>query len=77
MKKKWQDFGWDTISIEGHNLQEILDAYKHHGERPLAVLAHTVKGKGISFMEGNWRFHNAALSKEQYDQAIEELEKTV
>lgn len=76
-EKKWQDFGWDTISIEGHNLQEILDAYKHHGERPLAVLAHTVKGKGISFMEGNWRFHNAALSKEQYDQAIEELEKTV
>ena len=76
-EKKWQDFGWDTISVDGHNVEEILDVYAHRGEKPLAILAHTVKGKGVSFMENNWKFHNAALSKEQYDQAINELEAAV
>ena len=76
-EKKWQTFGWDAISIDGHNLNEILDAYMHHGDKPLAILAHTVKGKGISFMENNWRFHNATLTQEQYKQAMEELERTI
>lgn len=75
--KKWQDFGWDVISIDGHNPGEILDAYSFCGNKPIAILAHTVKGKGISFMENNWKFHNAAISKEQYEQAIEELERAV
>lgn len=73
-EKKWQDFGWDTIVINGHNIEEVLNAYDKHGEKPLAILAKTVKGKGVSFMENNWKFHNAALSKEQYEQAIAELE---
>lgn len=76
-EKKWQDFGWETVSIDGHNMEEVLDAYRKHGEKPLAILAKTVKGKGVSFMENNWKFHNAALSQEQYNQAIGELEKTV
>lgn len=76
-EKKWQDFGWDTISIDGHNIEEILDAYNHHGNKPLAILAHTVKGKGVSFMENNWKFHNAVLSQNQYEQAISELERAV
>ena len=75
-EKKWQDFGWSTVSIDGHNVEEVLDAYNHRSDKPLAVLAHTVKGKGISFMENNWKFHNAALSNEQYEQAIAELEKS-
>ena len=74
-EKKWQSFGWDTKTIDGHNMEEILDAYSMRGEKPLAILAHTVKGKGISFMEGNWKFHNAALSQDQYQQAINELEQ--
>ena len=73
-EKKWADFGWDTVSVDGHDIGEILDAYAHKGERPLAVLAHTVKGKGVSFMENNWKYHNAALSKALYEQAVEELE---
>ena len=55
----------------------MVNAYDKHGEKPLAILAKTVKGKGVSFMENNWKFHNAALSKEQYEQAIAELEVTV
>jgi len=73
-EKKWQDFGWNTISIDGHNIEQILEAFSQRGEKPIAILAHTVKGKGVSFMENNWRFHNAALSKEQYEQAVGELE---
>ena len=76
-EKKWQDFGWDTVSIDGHDMKSILDAYSHRGNKPFVILAHTVKGKGISFMENNWKFHNAALSKDQYTQALEELESAV
>ncbi|MCR5518546.1 MAG: transketolase [Lachnospiraceae bacterium] len=76
-EKKWIDFGWDVLSIDGHNIEEVLDAYDHKGDKPLAILAHTVKGKGVSFMENNWKYHNASLPKELYDQAIEELETAI
>ena len=76
-EKKWIDFGWDVLSIDGHNIEEVLDAYDHKGDKPLAILAHTVKGKGVSFMENNWKYHNANLPKELYDQAIEELEAAI
>ena len=76
-EKKWQSFGWNTVSIDGHNVEEVLDAFTVKSEKPLVVLAHTVKGKGVSFMENDWRFHNAALTEEQYKQAIDELEKAI
>lgn len=72
-EQKWRDFGWDTISIDGHDPASILDAYAYRSEKPLVILAHTVKGKGISFMENNWKYHNAALTKELYEQALAEL----
>lgn len=75
-ENKWKAFGWDVISIDGHSIGEILDAYSHRGNRPVAILAHTVKGKGVSFMENNWKYHNAFLPKTLYEQAIKELEKT-
>ncbi len=73
-EKKWQGFGWNTKVIDGHNIEEILDAYSYTGDKPLAVIANTVKGKGVSFMENNWKYHNASLSKELYEQAKLELE---
>lgn len=76
-EKKWKDFGWDTVSIDGHNVEDILDAYDRRSDKPFVILAHTIKGKGISFMENNWKFHNAALTKEQYDLSIAELEAVV
>ena len=72
-ESKWRDFGWNTIAIDGHNVEVVLKALSLKSEKPLAVLAHTVKGKGVSFMENNWKFHNASLSKSQYEQAIEQL----
>ncbi len=74
MEQKWQAFGWDTMAIDGHDMREILEAYRRRGSAPLAVIARTVKGKGISFTEDNREFHTASLSGEQYRQAIEELE---
>lgn len=75
-ENKWRDFGWDTISINGNSVEEVLDALTHKTGKPLVILAHTIKGKGISFMENNWKYHNASLSLEQYQQAIRELENT-
>ena len=75
-ENKWRDFGWDTISINGNSVEEVLDALTHKAGKPLVILAHTIKGKGISFMENNWKYHNASLSLEQYQQAIRELEST-
>lgn len=74
MEQKWRAFGWETVTVDGHNMKEVLDAYQHHGSTPLAIIARTVKGKGISFAENNWEFHTASLSAEQYRQALEELE---
>ena len=76
-ENKWRDFGWDASVIDGHNVAEILNAYKHKGDKPFAILAHTVKGKGISFMEDNWKYHNASLTEELYKQALEELEAAI
>lgn len=73
MAKKWKEFGWEVKEVDGHNVEELLEAYAIRGEKPLVVIAHTVKGKGISFMEGDWHYHNARLSKEQYQKALEEL----
>lgn len=75
--QKWKDFGWNVCEIDGHDIEALLDAYSLKSEKPLAIIAHTTKGKGISFMEGDWHFHNARLSKAQYEQAMKELEEKV
>lgn len=73
--EKWRSFGWDAVEIDGHDIESVIDAYNMETDKPFAIVANTVKGKGISFMEGDWRFHNSRLSKKQYEQALEELER--
>ena len=73
---KWKAFGWNVIEIDGHNMEEILtalDAAESCTDKPTAIIAHTVKGKGISFAENQVGFHNAPLTKELYEQALAEL----
>ncbi len=73
---KWKAFGWNVIEIDGHNMEEILtalDAAENFKGKPTAIIAHTVKGKGISFAENQAGYHNRALTKEEYDKALEEL----
>ncbi len=73
---KWRAFGWNVIEIDGHNIEEILsaldEAEKFKG-KPTAIVAHTVKGKGISFAENQAGYHNRALTQEEFDTAMSEL----
>jgi transketolase len=73
---KWKAFGWNVIEIDGHNLREILEACdkaKEARSRPTLVLAHTVKGKGVSFMENALSFHGKAPNDEETKKALREL----
>ncbi|MEW5936705.1 MAG: transketolase [Candidatus Thermoplasmatota archaeon] len=73
---KWKAFGWHVIEIDGHDLKDILGAFEEAGEvkgKPSVIIAHTIKGKGVSFMEGAVAFHGKAPNKEQYEQAMGEL----
>ena len=74
--KKFEAFGWNVISIDGNNLEEIeaaATAAKACKGKPTAVVCHTTKGKGVSFMENQVGWHGAAPNKEQYEQAVAEL----
>jgi transketolase len=73
---KWQAFGWHTIEINGHNIKEILAAFeeaKKIKEKPSIIIAHTIKGKGVSFMENVVDFHGRAPTKEEAEKALKEL----
>lgn len=68
-------FGWNVIEIDGHNIQAIYKAYNNASvsDKPTAIIAHTIKGKGISFMENNPGWHGTAPKQQEYEKAIEEL----
>jgi transketolase len=74
---KWQAFGWDTLTINGHDFREILKALKDDASRtsgkPLMIIGKTVKGKGVSFMENNPLWHTLLPSGEELKRAREEL----
>ncbi len=74
---KWKAFGWHTIEIDGHNMQQILNAYaeaKTVKDKPTIIIARTVKGKGVSFMENTVDFHGRAPTAEEAARALKELE---
>ena len=78
-EQKWKDFGWNAISVDGHDTDALLKAFdwakENAGSRkPSVILAHTVKGKGISFMENNILWHYRTPQGEEYDAALKELE---
>jgi transketolase len=73
---KYATFGWNVIEIDGHDMGEILsafDAASAHGGNPTVIVANTVKGKGVSFMENQASWHGVAPSKEQFEKAMAEL----
>ncbi|MCX5697876.1 MAG: transketolase [Candidatus Omnitrophica bacterium] len=74
---KWQSFGWHTIEINGHNMKEILSAYAEAAStkgKPSIIIARTIKGKGVSFMENVCDFHGRAPTKDEMVMALKELE---
>ncbi|MDC0236154.1 transketolase [Candidatus Pelagibacter sp.] len=67
---KFKSFGWNTISIDGHSHKDIYKAVNIKSEKPLAIIANTVKGKGINFMENNPEWHHKTLSQDLFNQII-------
>jgi len=73
---KWQAFNFAVMEINGHNMRQVLEALdivKEIHDRPTVIVAHTTKGKGVSFMEGRSEWHGRAPDDEQYAQAVAEL----
>jgi len=74
--EKWQAFGWHVLEINGHNMKEIMESLHLAAkikEKPTIILAHTIKGKGISFMEDRFEWHSKKMSEEEKNLALREL----
>ncbi len=74
---KWRAFGWHAIEIDGHNIPAIQAAFAEAAAtkgKPTAIIAHTIKGKGVSFMENNPKFHGVAPTAEEVGKALQELQ---
>lgn len=75
IEEKWKSFGWDARFVDGHNVSLLIDALSSdHSGKPLVVIASTIKGKGVSFMENNPLWHNHSLTDEQYLEALKEID---
>ena len=76
VKAKFDAFGWNSLEIDGHNIQEIFNAIETAklSDRPFVIVANTVKGKGVSFMENNAGWHGKAPSDDDLQKALKELE---
>ena len=76
---KWKAFGWNVIEINGHDMDEIVKALDRassmKNEKPTMIISNTIKGKGVSFMELNYKFHGKSPNDEEYKKAIDEIEK--
>ena len=78
--EKFKSFGFETINVDGHNITELIQAFEQAKKvkgRPTAIIANTIKGKGVSFMENEAGWHGKAPNEAQYKQAILELGGTV
>jgi transketolase len=80
LDERWTSFGWVAREIDGHDMAAICDALDWAGEQtqqPAVIIANTVKGKGVSFIEGQPQFHNAPLDEEQFTCALGEVENAL
>jgi transketolase len=76
VSEKFASFGWAVMEIDGHDMKQIVDAIDWADQvtgGPACIVMHTVKGKGVSYMENNPKFHGAAPNEEQFNLAMEEL----
>lgn len=75
-REKWEAFGWHVLEVDGHSFEELKSAFNKAGTikgRPTLIIAHTVKGKGVSFMEGRLEWHGKVPTREEADKALKEL----
>jgi transketolase len=74
--QKWESFGWHVLEVDGHDISQLLVALnqiKEAKDKPGIIIAHTIKGKGVSFVEQDFTFHGRALNPEQAVSAREEI----
>ncbi len=80
LPEKWKAFGWNVIIVDGHNVCQIIEACKKASlseKNPVVIIMNTVKGKGVSFMEGNANFHGKACTCDECDIALKELREVI
>jgi transketolase len=80
LRPKWEAFGWNTCEIDGHDFRQIIEtveAAKTVKNKPTMIIARTIKGKGVSFMENEAGWHGTPPDREQYERAMEELNRGV
>lgn len=76
LRGKWESFGWHVLEIDGHNIESIIDAASQARaitNRPTVVISHTIPGKGVDFMEYNYKWHGMPPNAEQAKEALEDL----
>lgn len=75
MEKKWESFGWNTKVFDGHEANSINDAFSYNpnNQKPIALIANTIKGKGVSFIEGHGQWHHKIPSELEYSKILKEL----
>lgn len=73
---KWKAFGWNVIEVNGHDIEQLDSAFKKtfNNNKPIVIIAHTIKGKGVSYMENNFKWHGGAPDSLQMEVAMKELE---
>jgi transketolase len=77
LSAKWRSFGWEVVEVDGNNIEELLKVFNNipaKKGKPTMVIANTIKGKGISFMENQAKWHHGVLNEEQYKKAVSDLE---
>jgi len=80
LSDKWRAFGWNVIEVDGHNLTDIsgaMNRFRHTHFKPTVIIANTIKGKGVSFMEDQAGWHGKAPTQEQAEMALQELSREV
>ncbi len=78
LKAKWEAFGWETIEADGHDIPELVNLLNNTPRlegKPRMIIAHTIKGKGVSFMENTAKWHHGVPTAEQLEQALTELKQ--
>ena len=75
LRAKWEAFNWHVLEIDGHDMNQVVEALAEARrlDRCVVIIAHTVKGKGVSFMENRHQWHGQPPNEEQYRRAMEEL----
>lgn len=79
-RRKWESFGWNAIEVDGHDIEKLIGAFDAAAKtkgKPTVIIADTIKGKGVSFVENKAEWHGISPKKEEYERAVRELDEAL